>query len=47
MQGKQNEDAHPGESHENLNPNYGFISINNDCAIVVRAAVATAANGND
>jgi hypothetical protein len=37
----------PGESHENLNPIYGSISINNDCAIVLRATVATAANGND
>jgi len=35
------------ESHEILNPNYVSISINNDCAIVLRAAVATAANGND
>ena len=33
--------------HENLNPNDGSISINNDCAIVLPAAVATAANGND
>ena len=47
MQGKQSEDAHPGENHETLNPSLGSISTNDECAIALRAAVATATNGND